>query len=49
MIRILDSSACEATVELLLTYINIKIENITPNGDGINDYWYPEQNKWKPK
>ncbi len=44
ILRVEDSNRCEIIAEQFLTYINIKIENhFTPNGDGTNDYWYPEQ------
>ncbi|MDY8138648.1 T9SS type B sorting domain-containing protein, partial [Aquimarina sp. 2201CG5-10] len=43
-LRVVDNMACEVQATQLLTYINIRIPNyFTPDGDGSDDYWYPDQ------
>ncbi len=49
VIKVEDTSGCLVMKKYDLTYINIQIENnFTPDGDGINDYWYPTQSSPSP-
>ncbi|WBX72608.1 T9SS type B sorting domain-containing protein [Tenacibaculum pacificus] len=41
-ITVRDARGCEVTLNIRGTYVSIKVLNLfTPDGDGINDYWYP--------
>ncbi|MGO4920697.1 T9SS type B sorting domain-containing protein [Maribacter spongiicola] len=42
-ITVVDENGCEATASLFIEFIDIEIPNFfTPNGDGQNDFWMPE-------
>ncbi|WP_431166530.1 T9SS type B sorting domain-containing protein, partial [Tenacibaculum halocynthiae] len=41
-IKVRDSRGCETELTIEGVYITIEVPNIfTPDGDGVNDYWYP--------
>ncbi|MDO6744478.1 T9SS type B sorting domain-containing protein [Tenacibaculum soleae] len=41
-ITVRDARGCEVTITIEGVYITITVLNLfTPDGDGINDYWYP--------
>ena len=41
-ITVRDARGCEVTLIVNGVYVTIKVVNLfTPDGDGINDYWYP--------
>ncbi|KAB1151693.1 T9SS type B sorting domain-containing protein, partial [Tenacibaculum aiptasiae] len=41
-ITVRDARGCELTLTVRGVYVTITVPNIfTPDGDGINDYWYP--------
>ncbi len=43
-LRVIDNMGCEIIAVQRLTYINIIIPNyFTPDGDGTDDLWYPDQ------
>ncbi|WP_423998428.1 T9SS type B sorting domain-containing protein [Maribacter sp. IgM3_T14_3] len=42
-ITVVDENGCEATASLFIEFIDIEIPNFfTPNGDGQNDFWMPD-------
>ncbi|AZJ35415.1 DUF11 domain-containing protein [Tenacibaculum singaporense] len=43
-ITVRDARGCEVTLTVRGEYISIFVPNLfTPDGDGINDYWYPRE------
>ncbi len=43
VVRVLDQNGCEAIAEIEMEFIDIEIPNFfTPDGDGLNDRWLPE-------
>ncbi len=47
-VTVIDANGCEATEEIFMEFIDIKIPDVfTPNGDGLNDGWKPKnQDSW---
>ncbi|WP_300022165.1 T9SS type B sorting domain-containing protein [uncultured Maribacter sp.] len=42
-ITVVDENGCEASASLFIEFIDIEIPNFfTPNGDGQNDFWMPD-------
>ncbi|SHJ90809.1 gliding motility-associated C-terminal domain-containing protein [Maribacter aquivivus] len=42
-ITVIDENGCEVTQSIFIEFIDIEIPNFfTPNGDGQNDFWMPE-------
>ncbi|WP_405409981.1 T9SS type B sorting domain-containing protein [Maribacter sp. Asnod1-A12] len=42
-ITVIDENGCESTASLFIEFIDIEIPNFfTPNGDGQNDFWMPD-------
>lgn len=42
-ITVVDENGCESTASIFIEFIDIEIPNFfTPNGDGENDFWMPE-------
>ncbi|WP_299320291.1 T9SS type B sorting domain-containing protein [uncultured Maribacter sp.] len=42
-ITVIDENGCEVTESIFIEFIDIEIPNFfTPNGDGQNDFWMPE-------
>ncbi|UII77634.1 T9SS type B sorting domain-containing protein [Flagellimonas sp. HMM57] len=42
-VTVVDQNGCETTAEIFLEFIDIEIPNFfTPDGDGLNDTWIPE-------
>ncbi|NNG09639.1 MAG: T9SS type B sorting domain-containing protein, partial [Arenibacter sp.] len=49
-VRVVDANGCEATAEIFMEFIDIEIPNFfTPDGDGRNDFWQPENQEAFPK
>ncbi|CAM1354916.1 protein of unknown function [Tenacibaculum insulae] len=43
-ITVRDARGCEVTLVVNGVYVTIKVVNLfTPDGDGINDFWYPQE------
>ncbi|CAM1344118.1 hypothetical protein TAMYLO_460001 [Tenacibaculum amylolyticum] len=44
IIVVRDSRGCEQSITVEGVYITVEVPNLfTPDGDGIQDYWYPDQ------
>ncbi|RDY60267.1 hypothetical protein DX873_10625 [Flagellimonas nanhaiensis] len=42
-VTVVDQNGCEVTMEIFMEFIDIEIPNFfTPDGDGINDTWLPD-------
>ncbi|MEM9000936.1 MAG: T9SS type B sorting domain-containing protein [Bacteroidota bacterium] len=42
-VRVVDQNGCETIAEIFMEFIDIEVPNFfTPDGDGQNDYWLPE-------
>ncbi|WP_243834442.1 T9SS type B sorting domain-containing protein [Maribacter caenipelagi] len=42
-VTVVDENGCESTASIFIEFIDIEIPNFfTPNGDGENDFWTPE-------
>ncbi|WP_081894237.1 T9SS type B sorting domain-containing protein [Muricauda sp. MAR_2010_75] len=42
-VTVIDQNGCEATAEIYMEFIDIEMPNFfTPDGDGLNDMWIPE-------
>ena len=43
VVRVIDQNGCEATASIAMEFVDIEIPNFfTPDGDGLNDRWIPE-------
>ncbi len=43
LVTVIDSLGCEVSAEIEMEFIDIEVPNFfTPDGDGMNDYWIPE-------
>ncbi len=41
-VTVIDQNGCETSAEIFMEFIDIEIPNFfTPDGDGLNDTWYP--------
>ncbi len=49
-VRVVDQSGCVAEAEIFMEFIDIEIPNFfTPDGDGMNDFWIPENMEGFPQ
>jgi gliding motility-associated-like protein len=49
-VRVIDQNGCEAVADIFMEFIDIEIPNFfTPDGDGMNDFWLPENMEGFPQ
>ncbi len=49
-VTVIDENGCEVSAQIFMEFIDIEIPNFfTPDGDGMNDYWIPENIEGYPE
>ncbi len=49
-VTVIDENGCEVSAQIFMEFIDIEIPNFfTPDGDGLNDYWIPENIEGYPE
>jgi gliding motility-associated-like protein len=49
-VRVIDQNGCVAEAQIFMEFIDIEIPNFfTPDGDGMNDFWIPENMEGFPQ
>ncbi|WP_019670866.1 T9SS type B sorting domain-containing protein [Eudoraea adriatica] len=49
-VTVIDENGCEVSAQIFMEFIDIEIPNFfTPDGDGMNDYWIPDNIEGYPE
>jgi gliding motility-associated-like protein len=49
-VTVIDENGCEVSAQIFMEFIDIEIPNFfTPDGDGLNDYWIPDNIEGYPE